>query len=163
MEIRPETPADVDAIHDVTDTAFAPMPFSAGDEAACIRKLRADGDLTLSLVAVIDGDVVGHVAFSPVFFDARSVGWLGLGPVAVRPHLQRRGVGSALIRQGLAQVKASGAKGCVLIGDPGYYHRFGFVADGRLTYRDLAARYVQWLTFGAERPSGVLTYSPGLE
>lgn len=163
MEIRPETPADVEAIDDLTGAAFAPMPFSAGNEAECIRRLRADGDLTLSLVAVVDAGVAGHVAFSPVFFDGRPTAWFGLGPVAVRPGLQRTGIGSALIREGLSRLTRSGARGCVLIGDPGYYHRFGFIADGRLTYRDLDARYVQWLAFGPDRPAGVLTYSPGLE
>ena len=163
MIIRREKPGDENCIYEVTKVAFAPMPFSDGTEQDCVNKLRADGDLTLSLVAEIDGTIMGHIAFSPVFFDGVYDHWYGLGPVSAWPQLQKQGIGKALIEAGLTELKQLGAKGCVLIGDPGYYHRFGFVADGRISYRDLASEYVQWLSLGDEKPSGVLTYSPGLE
>lgn len=163
MEIRPENPGDWETIHRLTKAAFASMPFSQGDEAECIGKLRGDGDLALSLVAIEACQIVGHVAFSRVFFDEAFKGWYGLGPVAVWPHLQRRGIGSALIEHGLAELKLNGALGCVLIGDPTYYCRFGFVGDGRLSYRDLPSNVVQWLAFGASTPSGILKFSRGLE
>ena len=163
MHIRDERPGDEARIYEVTEAAFAPMPFSDGSEPDCVNKLRADGDLTVSLVAELDGAVMGHIAFSPVFFDGERDNWYGLGPVSVWPDLQKQGIGKALIEAGLEKIKTLGAKGCVLIGDPGYYHRFGFVADGRITYRDLESQYVQWLSFGAQKPSGVLVYSPGLE
>lgn len=163
MDIRPEIHADIDAIYQLTQTAFAPMPYSDGDEGACINKLRADGDLTISLVAVEAEAIVGHVAFSPVTIAGVSDNWFGLGPVSVASEKQKTGIGSALIKKGLAQIKSLGAKGCVLIGDPNYYCRFGFVGDGRLTYRDLPSEVVQWLSFTDEKPSGVLKYSPGLE
>ncbi len=139
------------------------MPFSEGNEAECIEKLRSDGDLTLSLVAISDAEPVGHVAFSPVFFDDCFAGWYGLGPVSVWPQSQRTGIGSALINEGIARLKQMSASGCVLIGDPAYYSRFGFVGDGRLSYRNLPPRIVQWLAFDGTKPSGVLRYSPGLE
>lgn len=163
MDIRPEIHTDIDAIYQLTQTAFAPMPYSDGDEGACINKLRADGDLTVSLVVVEAEAIVGHVAFSPVTIAGVSDNWFGLGPVSVAPKKQKTGIGSALIKKGLAQIKSLGAKGCVLIGDPNYYCRFGFVGDGRLTYRDLPSEVVQWLSFTDEKPSGVLKYSPGLE
>ena len=163
MEIRPERPEDRETIRRLTKAAFAPMPFSEGDEAECLDALREDGDLTLSLVAVEGGEIVGHVAFSPVSFDGVFSRWRGLGPISVRPDLQRRGVGGALIKQGLAELKREGALGCVLIGDPAYYGRFGFVGDGRVSYRDLPSKVVQWLAFGDARPSGTLKFSPGLE
>jgi putative acetyltransferase len=163
MDIRPEIHTDIDAIYQLTQTAFAPMPYSDGDEGACINKLRADGDLTISLVAVEAQAIVGHVAFSPVTIAGVSDNWFGLGPVSAAPEKQKTGIGSALIKKGLAQIKSLGAKGCVLIGDPNYYCRFGFVGDGRLTYRDLPSEVVQWLSFTDEKPSGVLKYSPGLE
>ena len=163
MKIRPETPADLDAIYQLTQRAFAPMPFSDGNEGDCTNALRADGDLTISLVAEMDGELIGHIAFSPVTIAGDSDHWYGLGPVSAAPEKQKSGIGSALINRGLEMIKDLGAKGCVLIGDPNYYCRFGFVGDGRLTYKDLPKEVVQWLSFSGEKPSGVLRYSPGLE
>jgi len=163
LEIRTERSGDEGRIYKVTETAFKPMPYSDGSEPDCVEQLRADGDLTVSLVAELDDVIIGHIAFSPVFFDGIYQNWFGLGPVSVWPDNQKQGVGSALINEGLERIKQLGAKGCVLIGDPGYYQRFGFLNDGRITYRDLASEYVQWLSFGEEKPSGILTYSPGLE
>jgi len=163
MDIRLEKSSDHETIYDLTQTAFAPMPHSQGDEGDCINTLRADGDLALSLVAEDAGRVIGHVAFSPVFMDGKFADWQGLGPVSVLPGLQKTGIGSALIKTGLAEIRKNGAKGCVLIGDPAYYVRFGFAGDGRLSYRDLSSEFVQWLAFGNEKPSGILTFSPGLE
>lgn len=163
MNIRREQAGDEARIYEVNEVAFAPMPFSGGREPECVNKLRQDGDLKVSLVAEIDGEIVGHIAFSPVFFNGEASDWYGLGPVAVWPDFQKQGVGRALIENGLEEIKTLGAKGCVLIGDPDYYHRFGFVADGQITYRDLESKYVQWLSLGEDKPSGILTYSPGLE
>lgn len=163
MEIRAETPSDYEAIYRLTRAAFDPMPFSDGTEADSINALRDDGDLTLSLVAADDADLVGHIAFSPVFIDERCDGWFGLGPVSVWPRLQRTGIGTALVNEGLKQLRQIKADGCVLIGDPAYYSRFGFQSDNRLAYRDLPSRLVLWLAFADRKPSGVLKFSPGLE
>lgn len=163
MKIRTETPDDYDAIHRLTKAAFDPMPFSDGTEADCIDVLRGDGDLTLSLVATRDTGILGHIAFSPVFLDGRPGHWYGLGPVSVWPHLQKSGIGSALIYEGLARLRAMEADGSILIGDPNYYSRFGFRSGDELTYRDLPNRLVQWLSFNDVQPLGVLRFSPGLE
>ena len=160
FEIRTEAPEDADAIYALTAAAFAPMAFSDGTEAALTRALRIDGDLTLSLVAVNGAEIVGHVAFSPVTIDGILDGWFGLGPVSVRPALQRRGIGTALIRQGLETLKSKNAKGCALIGNPDYYHRFGFQSDGGLTYGDLPVRLVQWVAFGDSPARGALAFAP---
>ena len=109
MQIRPERPTDDDTIHDLTTVTFDPMPFSDGTEAPIIRALRRSGDLTLSLVAEEDGEVVGHVAFSPVTVDGADVGWYGLGPISVRPDRQRQGIGRALVADGLERLRALGA------------------------------------------------------
>ncbi len=139
------------------------MPFSNGSEAPIIDRLREDGDLVLSLVAV-DGDaIVGHIAFSPVTVGESDAGWYGLGPVSVRPDLQRRGIGSHLVTEGLDRIRKMGAKGCVLVGDPAYYSRFGFRSDGDLTYADVPAEYVQWMAFGTHRARGALKYAPAFE
>lgn len=163
MRIRPETRDDFEAIHALTRAAFAPMAYSQGNEAECVARLRADGDLVVSLVAIAESEIVGHVAFSPVRLDEVFNGWYGLGPISVAPNRQRRGIGGALIGRGLTELRGLGAQGAVLIGNPGYYSRFGFVAEGRLSYRDLPSAYVQWLAFGATKPAGVLTFSAGLE
>lgn len=163
MHIRPETPADWKTIYRLTKTAFAPMPFSQGDEAECLARLRNDGDLTLSLVATEGHRIVGHVAFSPVLFNDAFRGWYGLGPISVWPDLQRRGIGRALILRGLEELKRKDALGCVLIGDPNYYGQFGFIGNGRLSYRDLPSEIVQWVAFGETMPAGVIKFSPGLE
>ena len=118
MQLRPERPGDEDAIHDLTAIAFEPMPFSDGSEAPIIRALRDSGDLTLSIVAEDDGEVVGHVAFSPVTVDGEDRGWYGLGPVAVRPDRQREGIGRSLVEAGLERLRTRGARGCALIGNP---------------------------------------------
>lgn len=163
MRIRPERAGDERAIHRLTLAAFEPMSYSDGTEAAALDALRRDGDLTLSLVALDGDEIVGHVAFSPVTVDGSHDGWYGLGPVAVRPGRQRTGIGTALIEEGLARLRARGARGCALIGDPSYYRRFGFRGEGALRYRDVSARYVQWLAFDGSIPEGRLRFSPGLE
>lgn len=164
MLIRPESLDDVDAIHVLTVEAFAPMWFSDGSEAPIIRRLREDGDLTLSLVATDDaGAIVGHVAFSPVTVDGSHDGWFGLGPVSVRADVQRQGIGRALIEHGLAALEGGGAYGCALIGDPAIYGRLGFVSDGALSYRDVDPAIVQYRVFQGEPPRGELRFAPAFE
>ena len=163
MRVRPEEPEDVDAVRELTREAFAPMRFSDGTEAEALDMLRRDGDLTLSLVAVEAGEIVGHVAFSPAKVGAEREGWFGIGPVSVRPRRQRSGIGSSLIRQGLEKIETAGARGCVLTGSELYYGRFGFVADGAVTYRDTPARNVMWLAFRGGPPEGEVRFSAGLE
>ncbi len=159
MEIRNEQPEDQHAIHRLTADAFAPISNSDGTEPTIIDSLRRAGDLTLSLVAIENDTVVGHVAFSPVSIGSLKNGWYGLGPISVQPDLQRTGIGSALINRGLFELQSVGADGCVLIGDPNYYHRFGLISDGNIQYEDVPDQYVQWMSFGKQRPRGLLKYS----
>lgn len=157
--IRPETPGDADAIRALTAAAFAGAPHASGTEPAIVDALRRDGDLVLSLVATDDADVVGHVAFSPVTVGGAG-GYCGLGPISVAPTRQRSGIGTALIERGLAELCSRSARGCVLVGDPGYYARFGFEA-GQLTYEGVPDAYVQGLGLADGAPEGVLAYAPG--
>ena len=163
MLIRDERPEDAEPIHALTWAAFAPMAFSDDTEADAVRALRAAGDLTLSLVAEADGEIVGHVAFSPVSIEGRHDGWFGLGPISVRRDRQRQGVGTWLMREGLERLRARAAAGCVLIGNPAIYAKVGFESDGRLRYRDLDARLVQRVVFRGPSPSGTVTFAPGLD
>ena len=159
MIIRPEQPGDIETIHALTQAAFADMPFSSGTEGPIIKALREDGDLTLSLVAEENGEIVGHIAFSPVTIDGESDGLFGLGPVCAHPERRGEGIGSALVREGLSRL--GGAKAVVLIGDPGYYSRFGFEGDCGLTYGEVPARAVQALFLDGNRRAGAIRYSPG--
>jgi putative acetyltransferase len=92
-----------------------------------VDALRARGALALSLVAEHEGRVVGHIAFSPATADGQPSRWFALGPVSVEPSLHKLGLGAQLIDTGLHVLRERGAAGCVLIGDPAYYARFGFV------------------------------------
>jgi len=163
--IREELPADHAAIHHLTKIAFEPKKFSDGTEPDIIDKLRADGDLALSLVAEKNTDIVGHVAFSAVVIGPDATGkfthdWYGLGPIAVNPELQGTGIGSSLVQHGLQILREKDARGCALIGDPKYYSRFGFVSDGNVQYGDLPSEHVQWLSFGESQPAGELVFCP---
>lgn len=124
--IRDETGRDTDAIAEVTALAFESMAISHHTEQFIVAALRCAGALTVSVVAEVDGRVVGHIACSPVTISDGSTHWYGLGPVSVLPRVQRRGIGKALIREGLSRLKALGARGCCLVGHPQYYRKFGF-------------------------------------
>lgn len=166
VTLRPETAADHSRICDMTQEAFAPMPFADGDEGFAIGRMRKAGDLVLSLVAENAGTVIGHIAFSPVTIAGRSDRWFALGPVAVDPAHQGRGVGRMLIEGGLSRLKAqiAGAKGVVLTGNPDLYSRFGFASDGRLTYGGLHPRYILFHSFDARPPpAGEVRFVDGLE
>ncbi|MEH3119249.1 MAG: N-acetyltransferase [Methylorubrum populi] len=161
MNIRPERPDDIADVQAVTAAAFKDAPYSEQTEPAIITALREADALSLSLVADDDGEVIGHVAFSPVTIDGKSGKWFGLGPVSVEPNRQRRGIGKALICAGLDQLRSFGADGCVVLGDPDYYGRFGFVSGSDLTYEGVPAPYFQSLVFGGEKPNGLVAYHPG--
>ncbi len=156
--MRPERPEDADTIREVTRAAFEQAPHSSGTEAAIVDGLRAAGALVVSLVAVENEEVVGHVAFSPVTIDGAATGWFGLGPVSVRPDRQGAGIGQALIRQGLDRLRLMGAQGCVVLGEPDYYRRFGFENDAALRYPPAPPEYFLRLAFGTARPAGDVAY-----
>ena len=161
IEIRPEAPGDASAIDAVLGAAFAGVPHSDQSEARIVRALRWNGGLSLSLLAVRAGDCAGYVAASPVRLSGSPGRWFGLGPVAVGPRWQRQGVGQALVQAALAALRAQGAAGVVLLGDPAYYARFGFVASPDLGLPGLPAAYadhVQALAFGGQAARGTLRY-----
>lgn len=159
--LRPERPDDVDAIRTLTETAFRTAPHADGTEHLIIDRLRAAGALTLSLVMESDGVIVGHVAFSPVTVSDGSVGWYGLGPISVDPARQGEGIGGRLVKDGLERLKALGAAGCVLLGDPAYYGRFGFAADPKLTLDGVPPDYFMRVAFSPVYGGGTVSYHPG--
>ena len=128
IEIRKENDYDVNAITEVTVAAFKTLEISNHTEQFIIEALREANALTISLVAEVDGRVIGHIAFSPVTISDGTQNWYGLGPVSVLPEYQKQGVGKALIREGLKRLKDMNAQGCCLVGHPDYYKQFGFGA-----------------------------------
>lgn len=158
VEIRAEAPGDVASIRVVTAAAFENAPFSNQTEAAIVDALRHAGALSLSLVATDKGELVGHVAFSPVLIDGQSGGWYGLGPISVRPDRQRQGIGKSLITRGLEELSGRGAAGCVVFGEPGYYRRFGFRSDPKLSYSGAPPGYFQRCIFKGAPPTGAVRY-----
>ena len=160
--IRTEKAGDEAAIHALTERAFAPMPFSAGEEQHVVDRLRADRELTLSLVAEDgDGVIIGHIAFSPVTISDGARDWFGLGPVCAAPDLQKQGIGSALIREGIARMEKAGAKGIVLLGSNEYYPRFGFEHDPALKYPGPPPEFFQRRILSGDPPSGTVRYAKG--
>ena len=162
-DIRAEAAGDEDAIRDITKIAFELTSYSDGKEVVVIDALRDASELTLSLVACSEDKVVGQISFSPVTIDAQHNGWFGLGPIAVHPELQGKGIGSRLVTSGLDRMKQQGANGCVLVGDPAYYSRFGFMSDGALKYRKVPTQYVQRLCLNGPDCTGELLYCKSFE
>ena len=101
---------------------------------------------------------MGHVAVSPVSITSTVGLWYGLGPISVLPPWQRRGIGSLLMHEALQRLRRNGAAGCVLLGDPRYYNRFGFKADPDLILPGVPAEYFQAITFGASHARGIVSY-----
>lgn len=158
FSIRDEQPRDIPAIAAVVRAAFAAMPFSDQTEHRVVDALRAENALSVSLVAEMSGAIVGHVAISPVTISDGALGWFGLGPVSVAPEHQRRGIGQALIRDALAQLKSGGACGCVVLGHPSYYGRFGFERNPALVLSGFDADHFFSVQWRGQPAAGIVTY-----
>lgn len=163
ISIRSELPEDLETIHDIVRSAFATHPHSLHNEHRIVDGLRAANALAVSLVAVSDSRLVGYIACSPVSIGGRSCGWFGLGPVAVSPDVQNNGIGAALMRTSIEQLRRATAAGIVLLGEPDYYGRFGFVARPELILSGAPARYFLSLPLGGCVPHGAVTYHSSFE
>ncbi|MCU0548592.1 MAG: N-acetyltransferase [Leptolyngbya sp. Prado105] len=161
MIIRKETTSDIDAITEVTIAAFKNHPISQHTEQFIIHALRAAGVLAVSLVAEIDRQIVGHIAFSPIVISDGTQNWFGLGPISVLPEYQRQGIGTALMQAGLSQIKEFGGLGCCLVGDPVYYIRFGFRNYPDLIYEGIPQEFFLALPFTEKIPKGIVTFHQG--
>ena len=161
MIIRNELESDAETISSVTKAAFETCPHGDHTEQFIVSALRAANALTVSLVAEENGKVVGHIAFSPVTISDGSQNWYGLGPISVLPEFQKQGIGKSLIHEGLSLLKALGAKGCVLVGDPKYYERFGFKNLPDLVLDGVPQEYFLALTFGEEKIHGAVMFHQG--
>lgn len=122
MLIRVEIPVDAPQI-----TALLSRAFPSTAEADLVNQLRENGQLTLSLVAVDEcGQCIGYIAFSRLLLNGDDYHWVALAPVVVDAAYQRQGIGQALIKEGLNSLNEFGYEAVVVLGDPAYYHRFGF-------------------------------------
>jgi len=157
--IRSERPDEAAAIAALTAAAFHRAPHTDGTEATIAGRLRDAGALALSLVAEADGLLVGHVAFSPVAISDGTAGWYGLGPVSVLPSRQGEGIGSEVIREGLARLRQLGARGCVVLGEPAFYRRFGFEHEPQIAYPDPPPKYFQCVVWRGPAPRGEVSYA----
>jgi putative acetyltransferase len=155
LNIRPERPGDAAAVRALLDAAFG------GDtESRVVEQLRADGDFVLSLVAESGDGIAGYAGFPRLVLrlDERNVPVAGLAPVGVSPPLQRRGIGGALIRDGLARLKDRAERLVFVLGDPAYYGRFGFTVVEGFVSR-YAGPYFQVLMLASDAPkAGRVSY-----
>lgn len=161
--IRNETRGDTFAIAEVTIEAFKTLEISNHAEHFIIEALRAANALAVSLVAEMDGQVVGHIAFSPVTISDGTPNWYGLGPVSVLPEHQRKGIGKALIEEGLSRLKGMNAHGCCLVGHPDYYRKFGFKNVSGLGHEGVPAEVFFALSFDGRTPQGTVTFHEGFK
>jgi putative acetyltransferase len=161
--IRSETGADVSAITEVTIAAFKTLEISNHTEQFIIAALRVAKALTISLVAEVDGRVIGHIAFSSLTISDGTLNWYGLGPVSVLPEYQRQGIGKALIREGLSRLKDIHAQGCCLVGHPDYYRKFGFKNMLGLVHEGVPPEVFFALSFDGHTPQGIVMFHDGFK
>lgn len=160
LTIRPEQAGDETAIHDVTERAFAPMPFADGDEQLLPARFRAGGALALSLVAERHGQIVGQLTLTPATAADGTAGWYALGPISVDPDVQKQAIGSKLIETAIAWMRERDAAGCALVGNPAYYRRFGWQPFPALAPDGEPAEYYQILPLGVAEPMSVVRFHP---
>lgn len=165
IHIREETPADVAEISRIVEAAFG-VP----DEARLVEALRRDPafDASLSLVAVLDARVVGHILFTPIVIEGSSVVHraIALAPMAVFPEFQKQGIGTLLVRQGLQRGRERGHARVIVLGHETYYPRFGFLPASRFGIRapfkvpDAAFMAIALSPGALDDSAGVVVYPP---
>lgn len=158
LTIRPEAPSDIPIIHRIVEAAFANAPRTSHTEHYIVSALRRAGALSVSLVAEHGGSLVGHVALSPVTTTAEDEHWYGLGPISVLPERQGKGIGAELLRAALTQLQAIGAAGCVVLGEPSYYSRFGFCPEPGLVLKGVSPKHFLAISFTPKIASGEVSY-----
>jgi putative acetyltransferase len=160
--IRDERPEDIRSVYELTSLSFQNHPYSQHTEQLIVDALRDAGALTVSLVAELDGHVVGHVAVSPVSISDGSRNWYGLGPISVTPDKQRQGIGSMLMREAMERMKILNGQGCVLVGDKAFYGRFVLQNYMGLIHEGVPQEFVLALSLDlrpeARMPKGIVAF-----
>lgn len=163
IDIRCETNKDIPVIADVTAAAFQSLEISNHTEQYIIEALRAANALSVSLLAELEGRVIGHIAFSPVSISDGTANWYGLGPVSVLPEYQGQGVGKALVQEGLSRLRELQARGCCLVGHPEYYRKFGFDTLPGLVHEGVPPEVFLALSFEGKTPQGSVSFHEGFK
>ncbi|WP_028764757.1 GNAT family N-acetyltransferase [Shewanella colwelliana] len=162
MKIRAENHSDITEIETLIYRAFENHPHhepgAKPTEHLIVNKLRDAKVLSLALVCEDQTGIIGHIAFSPIFINGEESVWYGLGPVSVMPERQSEGIGGALIRESLAQLKTQGIEGVVLLGEPKYYGRFGFESQPNLTLPGVPSEYFLAISLANNIPTGEVAY-----
>ena len=158
--VRDEEPSDINAIYNLTKRAFLGKRYSDGNEQDLINALRDGGALAQSLVAEEAGEIVGHIAISPAVAKNGSDDWYALGPIAVEPARQRHGIGSILISYCMERLVASNARGCIVLGDTGYYPRHGFVHRPDLAPDGQPTAHYMVRPLNGQTPDKVVDFHP---
>lgn len=161
--IRNEKGSDFGKITEVTIEAFKTLEISNYTEQFIIEALRAAKALAVSLVAEKDGCIIGHIAFSPVTISDGTTNWYGLGPISVLPEHQRKGIGKALIKEGLSRLKNLNAQGCCVVGHPDYYKKFGFKTISGLVLEGVPEEVFLSLPFSKNIPQGSVEFHEGFK
>ena len=158
--IRDQAEGDFASIHAVVEAAFKTAAHTCGREQFILDALWRTGAATVALVAEETGAIIGQTAFSKVLVGGKNVGWHGCGPVSVLPGRQKQGIGSTLMRAGLERLRALGSKGCVVVGDPNYYRRFGFAGTSLMVAPGVGSEYFMAQSFGEAMPRGPVAFDP---
>jgi putative acetyltransferase len=163
IDIRSETNDDIGSIAEVTAAAFPTLEVSKHTEQSIVEALRDAEAPAPSLVAVVDGRAVGHIAFSPVTVSDGTRDWYGLGPLSVLPEYQRQGIGKALVHQGLSRLQSLHARDCCLLGHPEYCGEFGFHRITELVLEGVPPEVFLALSFEGRTPRGTVTFHEGFK
>lgn len=158
LVFRAEQPEDIAAIEQLIEDAFAPHPQSTHNEHLIVAALRRANALTLSLVAEQAGQIIGYIALSHVTITDDSSDWYGLGPLAVSPFFQGQGIGRGLVVNALFRLRQAKAQGCVVLGNPEFYSRFGFASKPDLNLPGFPVQNFLALAFEELSATGDVSY-----
>ncbi len=161
--VRPQIEADFAAVHELVIAAFKMLPVASGTEQFIMDALWRRGAASVALVAEDGGEIVGQAAFSKILVGGCDVGWHGCGPVSVMPARHKQSIGSALMRAGLEALRALGSKGCVVVGHPDFYKRFGFDNTEAMREPGVPPQYFMALRFAGAMPQGDVTFDKAFE
>ena len=161
--IRDQSEADFAAVHELVIAAFKTLPIACGREQFVMDALWTSGAATVALVAEDGGEIVGQAAFSKATVGGQDVGWHGCGPVSVLPARHKQGIGDALMRAGLERLRARGSKGCVVVGDPNYYRRFGFANTDAMFEPGVPPEVFMAICFAGAMPKGEVKFDEAFE
>lgn len=160
MGFRFEIPSDIPEISKLVETAFLDLEISQNNEHRILDALREANALSLSMIYEENGEILGHVALSPVKISSGDGSCFGLGPIAVKREERHRGIGSALVIRSLEMLRTSNASACFLVGNPDFYSHHGFVADSRYTLSGVPPEFFMVYTFRDDLSAGEVSFHP---